>query len=350
MLLLASLAGLGGQRYWLAASLLKGLEREAAEPGQLSETPLYLGRDRIPARLYRPHGHVRQRLVVLHGVHHLGIDEPRLVRFARELSRVGCLVLTPKLASLTEYRLEPRALDEIAEAVHALSTFEAEGDGEQVGLIGFSFAGGLAVLAATNPELKSHLDYVANVGGHHDLARVMHFLVENEVELPTGVAPLKAHEYGLVIAVYQNVERLVPRVDRRVMREALLHWLEEDRDTAWSLASQRTTPEAERLFRLLVEERLNELRPELEPLLAEHAPSFRALSPRGRLARLDVPLYWLHGADDNVIPPSESAWALLERPRHTHVLVSPLIKHVEVAHRATLKDELELVHFMAQLI
>jgi hypothetical protein len=30
--------------------------------------------------------------------------------------------------------------------------------------------------------------------------------------------------------------------------------------------------------------------------------------------------------------------------------VSPLIKHVEVAHQATLKDELELVHFMAQLI
>jgi pimeloyl-ACP methyl ester carboxylesterase len=258
--------------------------------------------------------------------------------------------LTPRLASLAEYRLEPRALDEIAEAVRTLSTLEAGTGDEEVGLIGFSFAGGLAVLAATNPELEPYLDYVANVGGHHDLARVMHFLVEDEVELPGGVAPMKAHEYGLVIAVYQNVERLVPEVDRTVMREALLRWLEEDREAAWSVASLRTTLEAERLFRLLVEERLRELRPELEPLLEEHEQSFRALSPRGSLARLDVPLYWLHGADDNVIPPSESDWARLERPRHTHVLVSPLIKHVEVAHQATLKDELELVHFMAQLI
>ena len=292
---------------------------------------------------------MRQRLVVLHGVHHLGIDEPRLVRFARELSRVGCLVLTPELESLTEYRIEPGALSTIDAAVRELGRIDAAGP-RKVGLIGFSFAGGLALLAAADPDLDEYLDYVASVGGHHDLGRVMRFLVDNRVVTPTGPEPMKAHEYGLVIAVYQNLEHLLPRADRAAMREAFLDWLEEDRDAAWVAASRRTTPEAERLFELLVSGRLSELAPELGPLLKAHEPEFRALSPHGVLDRIHVPLYWLHGTADNVIPPSEAAWAELERPRGTSVLVSPLMEHVEVAHRASLTDELRLVHFMAQLI
>lgn len=342
--------GIGvGHRYWLAAALLRGLEAEQAAPGGFVETRIELGAERAPARLYRPQGDVRQRLVVLHGVHHLGIDEPRLVRFARELSRIGCLVLTPKLESLTEYRLEPGAISTIDTAVRVLAA-DGAGGPREVGLIGFSFAGGLALLAAADADVEEHLDYVVSVGGHHDLGRVMHFLVDNRVVTPAGPRPMKAHEYGLVIAVYQNVEYLVPLADQEAMREAFLHWLEEDRDAAWVAASRRTTPEAERLFDLLVSERLSELAPELDPLLTKHELEFRALSPHGMLARIHVPLYWLHGATDNVIPPSEAAWAELERPRGTSVLVSPLIQHVEVAHHATLSDELRLLHFMARLI
>src|SRR5579862_9554483 len=46
-------------------------------------------------------------LVILHGVHRLGIDEPRLIRFARSLAGAGLRVLTPELRELADYRVDP---------------------------------------------------------------------------------------------------------------------------------------------------------------------------------------------------------------------------------------------------
>ena len=66
---------------------------------------------------------------------------------------------------------------------------------------------------------------------------------------------------------------------------------------------------------------------------------------------MKIPVYLLHGAHDNVIPPSETDAAGLELGDARHVaLVSSLIEHVEVNKSAGLGDEFALVSFMAQLL
>ncbi|MGA2966585.1 MAG: hypothetical protein ABSD64_10255 [Terriglobales bacterium] len=66
----------------------------------------------IRARLYipkdRPHA---PGMVLVHGVHHLGIEEPRLVAFARALSASGIRVLTPELLSLADYQVDRTSID-----------------------------------------------------------------------------------------------------------------------------------------------------------------------------------------------------------------------------------------------
>jgi len=67
------------------------------------------------ARLYLPRGVTdAPGLVMAHGVHRLGIDEPRLVRFARSLAASGLQVLTPELRELADYRLDPRSIGLVA--------------------------------------------------------------------------------------------------------------------------------------------------------------------------------------------------------------------------------------------
>src|SRR5207253_9536418 len=120
--------------------------------------------------------------------------------------------------------------------------------GEPVGLIGFSFAGGLSLLAASDPAVSAHLAYVASVGGYHDLLRELRFLLTDRVTTPKGVVPRKAHEYGLIVLLYEHLPAFVPEEDLPVMQSAVHAWLTEDRRAAWALASRRTTAEAERLF------------------------------------------------------------------------------------------------------
>jgi pimeloyl-ACP methyl ester carboxylesterase len=218
-------------------------------------------------------------------------------------------------------------------------------------VLGFSFAGGLALAAAVEPELTRHLAYVVSVGGHHDLERVLKFFVSNQVQTPQGPKPMQAHEYGLVVLLYQRLEHFVPQEDLALMRSALREWLHEDRAKALALAAQRTTPDSERIFQLLLNQRLLELAPELDQIIVRERTELSALSPRGRLNRIPAPVYLLHGAGDSVIPASETSFAELELGSHEHAaLISPLLEHVEVSKTAAIGHQLGLVRFMAELL
>jgi acetyl esterase/lipase len=306
----------------------------------------------IRARLYFPEDRPRGRgLVIAHGVHHEGIDERRLVPFARALSRTGYVVLTPELAELADYRITASGVDVIARSVSYALARRDHVEGERVGLLGLSFAGGLSLVAASDPSVGERLEFVTSVGGHHDLGRVLGFLVRNRIETPSGMRTEKAHEYGLVVLLYGNLERFVPSSDLSAMRAGVKAWLEEDRPRARRLAAARSTPESERLWKLLESGRVQTLAPEVEALLAERKRELEALSPRGRLALVPVPVYLLHGSHDSVIPPSETAFAALELDSKPHeALVSPLLEHVSVAGAAGLGEKLALVRFMANML
>jgi pimeloyl-ACP methyl ester carboxylesterase len=213
--------------------------------------------------------------------------------------------------------------------------------------MGFSFAGGLSLVAAQDAATAERLSAVTSVGGHHDLRRVLRFLIHDEIETPTGVISQKAHEYGLVVLVYGNLEHFVPKSDLEALRQGFRAWLHEDQKAARAAAKARTTPEAEQLWQRLEHGRLQEL----DLLLAEQQRTLAALSPRDHLKQLKVPVYLLHGAHDSVIPASETSAADLELTFAEHqALVSPLLEHVEVSHTAGLREKLELVTFMAQVL
>jgi len=306
----------------------------------------------IRARLYfradRPRG---AGIVVAHGVHYRGIDEARLTPFARALAESGLVVLTPELAQLADYRITPASVSVIRSSVAYLASDHVHVEGDRVGLLGFSFAGGLSLVAAEAPETARRLSFVTSVGGHHDLRRVLRFLIHDELETPTGVVHSPANEYGLVVLIYGNLEQFVPAVDLQPVRAGFKAWLQEDRPRARVLAKLRTTPEANELWQLLETQHLQTLAPRLDALLESQRQQLSSLSAAGHLKALGLPVYLLHGAHDTVIPPSETDAAGIELSTAEHeALVSPLIEHVEVVHQASYTDKLALVSFMAHML
>src|SRR5688572_7079275 len=147
-------------RYWRAAEFLATLsELGKTEPGgsyiSTEEVTIPGATAKIRARLYyrsdQPRG---PGLVVAHGVHYQGIDERRLVPFARSLAQQGLVVLTPEIADLADYRITASGVGVIRDAVGYLASRTDHVTRERVGVLGFSFAGGLALVAAAQPELR----------------------------------------------------------------------------------------------------------------------------------------------------------------------------------------------------
>jgi len=358
LFLVALLGWRPAARYLRAAEFLRHLS--APKGAAAAPAPVVLTRELsipgergpIRARLYfRADQPCGEGIVVAHGVHYQGIDEGRLVPFARGLAESGLTVLTPELAELADYRITDSGVGVIRDSVRWLAEDREHVRHESVGLLGFSFAGGLSLVAAEDPTTAEYLSYVTSVGGHHDLRHVLRFLVHNEIETPNGIMPLKAHEYGLVVLLYGNLEQFVAKADLEPMRAGLKAWLHEDRKAAREFAKARTTPEANQLWELLEAGKLQSLAPRFDALLEAQQAQLASLSAAGKLANIPVPVYLLHGAHDNVIPPSETDAAALELGAARHVaLVSPLIEHVEVSQSAGLGDQFALVSFMAQLL
>jgi acetyl esterase/lipase len=289
-------------------------------------------------------------LVLVHGVHFKGIDEPRLRAFARTVAESGVEVLTPEVAELCDYRIDPASVDTIASAAHVLAL--QLGGARRVGVMGLSFAGGLAVLAAAEPRTARDIAFVVSVGGHDDLGRVLRFFATDRIERPDGTAVrMHAHDYGPVVLVYSHAEDFFAEEDLPVARDALRLWLHEDFDRAREVA-RGLSPAGRAKAGLVFDHRVSELAPELLGEIARLGPQLAAVSPSAVIARVGVPVYLLHGAGDNVIPATETLWLAHDLPpaRLRASLVSPAIQHVELQGEPSLGDELALVHFLSQVL
>ncbi|MFZ0479340.1 MAG: alpha/beta hydrolase [Terriglobales bacterium] len=303
----------------------------------------------VRARLYIPQGIANApAMVIVHGVHHLGIDEPRLVAFARAMSAGGIRVLTPELSALADYRIDSSSIDLIGYSARSLST----DTGQKVGLLGISFGGGLSLIAAARPQYAPYIGFVVSVGAHDDLERVSQFLITNTITRPDGTTlAMQAHEYGPLILIYSHLDEFFPPADIGAAHEALQLLLWEKVDESKKAAEQLSPPSREK-FKLLYNHDVDALAGEMKQSIVRHQAEMAPASPHGQLGSLRAPVLLLHGAADNVIPPSEMLWLQHDIPSGLvkDALITPALSHASIDGKPSLADNLRLVHFMAKLL
>ncbi len=304
----------------------------------------------VRARLYIPIGVTRPpAMVVLHGVHHLGIEEPRLVNFSRALSTHGILVMTPEMADLADYHVEPTAISVIGASARDL---KRRTGADSVAVLGLSFAGGLALVAAADPQYENDISVVASIGGHDSLPRVLRFFATNRIERPDGIVlQMPAHEYGILVVAYSHPEEFFSPADVELARDALRLQLYENVTQAQVIAT-RLSPAGRSRMDLLLAHKTDVLSADLLKALAKHEAEAEAVSPSGKLAHIKADVFLAHGAGDNVIPPTELLWIEREVPskKLKFSLISPAISHVELGGQPTFSDRWRLVHFMEEFL
>lgn len=303
----------------------------------------------IRARLYTPRGVAHPPgMVLVHGVHQLGIDESRLVAFSRSLAATGIVVLTPQVQELADYRIVPESIATIGFAAQDLS----HRAGAPVGVMGLSFAGGLSLLAADDPKFASSIAFVFCVGAHDDLSRVARFFSTDEVEWPDGhMTRERANEYGVLILVFAHPEDFFSEGDVAAAHESLRLWIEEHPELSRQ-AEAPMSPAGKAILERLYKHDDTAVALAIVHEIESHRPEMAAVSPRGKLANLRVPVFLLHGTGDDVIPAAETAWLAKELPPGDlkAELISPAVSHVELETKPSLLDQWRVVHFLAQVL
>ena len=304
----------------------------------------------VRARMYEPKGRPNAPgMVIFHGVHHLGIDEPRLMGFARAMAACGIRVLTPELPGIKDYHVDEDSIATIGESVKWM----AKRVGAPVGVMGLSFAGGLALVAAEDPVYAPAFKFVFAVGAQDSMARVTEYYRTGRDVRPDGtVETLAPHEYGPLVIEYEHLDDFVPPEDLAAVQAVMRAHLYEDK-AAEAQASLALNEAQKRETLALMDATSAETKLRIASVVVKYAAEMGKLSPSGGLKTLKVPVYLLHGEGDNVIPAAETLWMANDLPPTSlgAMLVSPVLSHVNLDGPSPgARDEWQLMHFFAQVM
>ena len=320
-------------------------------PVQRTDLMLPLPGGAIRARLYTPLNRPQAPgVVIVHGVHSKGIDEPRIITFASAMASSGLRVLTPELPDIKDYHVGANSIADIGDSAVWLD--HATGD-RPVGIIGISFSGSLSLLAAAEPRYRPVIRFVTAIGAEDQMSRVANYYLTGRESRPDGtVEILPPHEYGALVLEYENLQDFVPAPDLTAVRLVLREHLYEDRP-AQRAAMARLTPRQAAEARQLMDTSSPVTRRMIAASNALHLAAMAAVSPAGHMNSLATPVYLLSGQADNIIPSAETQWLVREIP-HGEVkmaLISPVISHIDMNdQKPTFRDQWRLVHFFALII
>jgi dienelactone hydrolase len=313
------------------------------------------------ARIYTPARAPSHTVVVFPGVHGGGVDEPRLATFCGRLASTGLEVVCAPLPELRRFLITRHSTDAIEDVTLDIASDPSLAPRGRVGLVGVSFSGGLALVAAGRPRLRGRLEAVLSLGGYGDLPRALRFLCTGE--LPDG-SHRTPHDYGLAVIALAAIPRLVPPDQTDALERGIRTFLEASLDdspgqaraaalVADARAQAAAMPEPARgILLATLDRRVDTLGRLLAPLVDSLA-SDPALSPE-RSPITDAPVFLLHGRDDNVIPSTETPLAAADLIRRGNPrvqwLLTPLLSHADLGGHAALADGWRLLSFWRRVL
>jgi dienelactone hydrolase len=317
----------------------------------------------VAAQFYRPDGRVRRSVLLVPGVHSMGVAEPRLTALARDLAGSGIAVMTMALPDLIGYQITARSADVIEDAVAWMAAQPSLAPDGRVGMIGISFAGGLSIVAAGRPAIRDKVAYVVSFGGHGDLGRVLHYLATGEAVQAAGVETRPPHDYGVAVILYAAADRVVPPEQVAPLREGIGTFLLASQLTLVDMNQANATfakaremvttlPEPSATYLAYVNDRnVKALGPVLVPHLGLEADP--AASPERAPSPPAAPVFLLHGDGDTVIPTAESVVLgnyLRAKGAEVRVLISQIITHAELDRSAAVAETWRLISFWADVL
>ena len=202
-------------------------------------------------------------------------DLPRnslAIHLADALARLGIVTVLPESSGMLSERLRTDEIDAIRVTIDALDA-RPDVDRSRVGIVGLSAAGGLAVVAAAQPDLRDQIQFVNSFGSYEDTTRLL-----IDVASRSQVIEGDVHDW--------QPESRTLEVVANALQDAGVS--DEDRAELLSGVTRERADEIIRNFSSAVRQRLD------------------GVSPSGVLGSVKAHLYLMHDLDDPFIPVTES--------------------------------------------
>jgi pimeloyl-ACP methyl ester carboxylesterase len=266
----------------------------------------------VTGDLYDP-GRPAPAIILVPGAAVQGRADARVVRVARALARARRVVFVPNL-ELFERRFEPVDVDRLVAATEALLDDERVDGG--VSMLGFSYGGSFALLAAADPRISRSIEQIATFGAYFDMRGVVQALTTGVSLVDGRRFPWKPHPDAARI-VREQATRAVPKSQRILLRDALDAGIDRSKlpQQARAVLDVLENEDPRRTFELI------------EELPSKTRQLLEMFSPATVAGRIETPVLALHSTDDPAVPYGEGVRLAGAMPSARLLTVS-VFKHV----------------------
>ena len=285
--------------------------------------------------IYYPSGKARRTVILIYGMTLEGENDGRLLRFARSCADAGLRVIVPHLPGLMGFHVARGDMRRLVDIVSSLSL----DNGPKIGLIGFSTGGSYSLLLAARPKLRDKIGPVvlfSPIYDARDVAERLHAPVNPAPQTPKA---WDEFYWAQFVIAFRNRKRLGLAA---AVQEALQVFLSDYGD--YDLAVKRVFYEKYIAWYQLTD----------RDDLVNEGSALDQLSARGQLAEVKSPVFILHDASDQIVPPQHSRsmyeeLALRGTEFQQEVLVTPWVSHVILQNNGKLSELARIVSFTAEL-
>ena len=310
----------------LASSMQKIASGATGRDLPVIETKVHrhMGARGVDALIYRPaKSQATSAIIIAAGISELGCYHPRLVAFSRFLADRGLLVITPDIQEFREFRISAEPIGQMLFWCNNTKSLEGGEEIKKIGLAGISFSATLAFMAAARPEAHDKVAFVAGIGPYYSLIRcTREWFAAGSPAAANSYYPTRF--YAKWIVMLSALDMLEAPADRLFLQSVLEDLLLQKRVPP---AGSDLTRQGLRWYRLATMPEGKEdmeLSQKIEEYLV--ARIYPQLDPKEALDALRSPIFLIHGAYDDLIPPRESI-EIHRRINHSYLLLTPFLTH-----------------------
>jgi pimeloyl-ACP methyl ester carboxylesterase len=310
----------------LALSLQTLASGSTEQPSSLREIKIRrrVGAQNYDALLYFPaKSPATSAIVLVPGLSELGCYHPRFIALSRLLADKGLLVITPDIREFRAFQITAEPISQILFWYDQAQKLEGGEKVRATGVAGISFSGTLALIAAARPEIRDKVGFAVAIGPYCNLIRCARgWFAAGPVTAAGDSYPTRF--YARWIVMLSALDMIESERDRLFLRSVLENLLLQKTVPP---ARANLTSEGMRWYALATG-RETQSDPGLSREIEQYLVSciYPQVDPEPALATLRCPVFLIHGAYDDLIPPEESL-ELHRRIPHSYLLISPFLTH-----------------------
>ncbi len=286
---------------------------------------LPIGGDFLNAFVYqKADGKSRGAILAIHGMSAQGNRDPRFVTVCKALAHCGYIIVSPLYPDIEGFLIKEETVYVIAKTIQSLAENATLCPSGKISIFAPSFSAGLAIIAASRPETRELVRAICAIGTYSNVETSVEFLLSEQDNdeyarliilrnfMHHSIGPSNDLSHALRVAILDNgncrenpelpqllrtLPRNVRRIFTRLQRESSYRWYH------W----KRICSPAKGVNDML-----------------------KRLSTVSTIDSLKAAVALVHGADDRVIPPTESVILhrrLQEENKLSRLSLTPAISH-----------------------